>query len=137
VFKNRIFRIFGLIRWAIIPVFCIIENGPFLKHLCTWILDWILFVLKCRTTKITLNDLKENCVKIVEIFFRLNINGNMIRTSEHSRAGLVKFQPNQSLSHRTNFLDLKNWLLNPLKHKEISKLVYILFYQSRAKEYQI
>jgi hypothetical protein len=39
------------------------------------------------TNKITLNDLKmaehlveENCVKIVEIFFRLNINGNMIKT---------------------------------------------------------
>jgi hypothetical protein len=39
------------------------------------------------TNKITLNDLKmakplleENCLKIVEIFFRLNINGNMIRT---------------------------------------------------------
>jgi hypothetical protein len=39
------------------------------------------------TNKITLNDLKmaehlleENYVKIVEIFFRLNINGNMIRT---------------------------------------------------------
>jgi hypothetical protein len=39
------------------------------------------------TNKITLNDLKmaehlleENCVKIVDIFFRLNINGNMIRT---------------------------------------------------------
>jgi hypothetical protein len=39
------------------------------------------------TNKITLNDLKlaehlseENCVKIVEFFFRLNINENMIRT---------------------------------------------------------
>jgi hypothetical protein len=39
------------------------------------------------TNKITLNDLKmaeylseENCSKIVEIFFRLNINGNMTRT---------------------------------------------------------
>jgi hypothetical protein len=39
------------------------------------------------TNKITLNDLKmaehllvENCVKIVEIFFPVNINGNMIRT---------------------------------------------------------
>jgi hypothetical protein len=39
------------------------------------------------TNKITLNNLKmaehlleENCVKIVEFFFRLNINGNMIRT---------------------------------------------------------
>jgi hypothetical protein len=37
--------------------------------------------------KITLKDFKtpvhlleENCVKIVEIFFLLNINGNMIRT---------------------------------------------------------
>jgi hypothetical protein len=43
--------------------------------------------------KITLNDLKmaehlleENCVKIVEIFIRLNINGNMIKTLQ-SRAG--------------------------------------------------
>jgi hypothetical protein len=39
------------------------------------------------TNKITLNDLKmaehlseENCVKIVEIFFRQNINRNMIKT---------------------------------------------------------
>jgi hypothetical protein len=39
------------------------------------------------TNNITLNNLKideqlleENCVKIVEIFFRLNINGYMIRT---------------------------------------------------------
>jgi hypothetical protein len=39
------------------------------------------------TNKITLNDLKmaehlleENCEKIVEIFIRLNINGNTIRT---------------------------------------------------------
>jgi hypothetical protein len=39
------------------------------------------------TNKITLNDLKmaehlseENFVKIVELFFPLNINGNMIRT---------------------------------------------------------
>jgi hypothetical protein len=43
--------------------------------------------LKCMTNKITLYDLKmaehlleENCVKIVEFFFRLNIKGNIIRT---------------------------------------------------------
>jgi hypothetical protein len=30
--------------------------------------------------------LKENCLKIVEIFLRLNINGNMIRTL-YSRSG--------------------------------------------------
>jgi hypothetical protein len=39
------------------------------------------------TNKITLNDRKmgehlldKNCLKIVDFFFRLNINGNMIRT---------------------------------------------------------
>jgi predicted nuclease with RNAse H fold len=63
-------------------------------------LDFILFTLKCMTNnKITLNDLEmaehlleENGVKVVEIFFRLNINGNMVRRSEHSRAGLVKIE---------------------------------------------
>jgi hypothetical protein len=49
-----------------------------------------IYTLKCMTNKITLNDLKmaehllvENCGKIVEIFFRPNINKN-------SRASMVK-----------------------------------------------
>jgi hypothetical protein len=53
-----------------------IENGLYLKHLCTWKLDWVIFTLKCMTDKITLNYLKmaerlseENCVKIVKFFF--------------------------------------------------------------------
>jgi hypothetical protein len=54
---------------------------------CTWNLDKILFISKYMTDKITLNDLKmadlllrDNCVKIVSIFFRLNFNENMIKT---------------------------------------------------------
>jgi hypothetical protein len=95
VFKNRIFSIFGLIRWAIIPAswmgseyFVGLNHGEWtlFKTSVYLKIGLIFFSLKCRTNKITQNDLKmaehrseENCLKVVEIFFRLNINGNMIR----------------------------------------------------------